>query len=93
MHYLAASVFALSACSDEKAADEEIIATTKAGNITKEDLYDEMKDAIGVQVFENLLLKKALETEYKISDKELEEAIKEQKEPYGENFEIYLQQQ
>ena len=90
---MAASVLALAACSDQKAADEEIIATTKVGNITKEDLYEEMKDAIGVQVVENLLLQQALETEYKVSDKELEEEIKAQKEPLGENFALYLQQQ
>ena len=90
---MAASVLALAACSDEKVADEDIIATTKVGNITKEDLYEEMKDAIGVQVVENLLLQQALETEYKVSDKELEEAINAQKEPLGENFAFYLQQQ
>ncbi|MCG7345581.1 peptidylprolyl isomerase [Sporosarcina sp. ACRSL] len=91
---IAASVLALAACNnDQKAADEEIIATTKAGNITKEDLYEEMKDAIGVQVVENMLLQRALETEYKVSDKELEEEIKARKEPFGESFPLYLQQQ
>ena len=69
---MAASVLALAACSDQKVADEDIIATTKVGNITKEDLYEEMKDAIGFQVVENMLLQQALETEYKVSDKELE---------------------
>ena len=90
---MAASVLALAACSDQKAADEDIIATSKVGNITKEDLYEEMKDAIGIQVVENLLLQQALETEYKVTDKELEEAINAQKEPFGENFALYLQQQ
>lgn len=90
---LAASVLALAACNDQKAADDEIIATTKVGKITKEDLYEEMKDAIGVQVVENLLLQQALETEYKISDKELKDEIKAQKDTFGDNFELYLQQQ
>lgn len=90
---MAASVLALAACNDQKAADDEVIATTKVGNITKEDLYEEMKDAIGVQVVENLLLQQALETEYKISDKELKEEIKAQKDTFGDNFELYLQQQ
>ena len=56
---MAASVLALSACSDKEAANEEIIASTKFGNITKADLYEEMKDAIGVQVVENLVLAKS----------------------------------
>lgn len=91
---LAASVLALGACSnDQKAADDEVIATTKVGNITKEDLYTEMKDAIGTQVMENLLLQQALENEYKLSDKDVEEEVKKQKEGLGENFDMYLQQQ
>ncbi|CAM3178955.1 peptidylprolyl isomerase [Filibacter tadaridae] len=89
---MAASVLALSACSDKNAADEEIIATSKAGDITKADLYDEMKDAIGIQVVENLILQQAIENEYKVSDKELKEAIDSQKEQYGDNFELYLAQ-
>ena len=55
-------------------SEEEIIATSKIGDITKADLYDEMKDAIGVQVVENLILQKAIESEFKVSDKELKEA-------------------
>lgn len=90
---MAASVLALAACNDEKAADEEIIATTKVGDITKEDLYEEMKDAIGIQVVENMLLQQALETEYKVSDKEWKEEVKSQKESLGDNFDMYLQQQ
>ncbi|MBB4826549.1 foldase protein PrsA [Sporosarcina luteola] len=89
---LATSVLALSACSDKKAADDEVIASTKYGNITKEDFYNEMKDAIGVQVVENMLLQKAIEHEYNIPDKELKEEIKNQKDMYGDNFDLYLQQ-
>lgn len=91
---LSASVLTLAACSDKENANEEILASTKAGDITKADLYEEMKGAIGTQVFENLVLKKAIETEYKISAEELEEAIKKQKEQYGDEagFELYLKQ-
>ncbi|MCM3639381.1 peptidylprolyl isomerase [Sporosarcina luteola] len=90
---MAASVLTMAACSDQKAADEEIIATTKVGTITKEDLYEEMKDAVGLPVMENLLLQQVLETEYKVSDKEWKEEVKSQKDALGDNFEMYLQQQ
>ena len=91
---LSTSVLALSACSDKEEATNEILATTTAGDITEADLYDEMKGAIGVQVFENLVLKKAIENEHEISDKELEEAITKHKEQYGDEFgfESYLKQ-
>ncbi|MFC5591745.1 peptidylprolyl isomerase [Sporosarcina soli] len=88
---MAASVLALSACSDKNSA-EEVLVTSKAGDITKADLYDEMKDAIGLQVVENLILQQAIESEFSVSDKEVEEEIKKQKEQYGDSFEMYLAQ-
>jgi foldase protein PrsA len=88
-----ASILALSACSDNNAKDNEVIATTKAGSVTKADLYNEMKGSVGAQAFENLILKKAISNEYEVSDKELKAAIEEQKESYGENFEAFLKQQ
>jgi foldase protein PrsA len=88
-----ASILALSACSDNNATDNEVIATTKAGSVTKADLYNEMKGSVGAQAFENLILKKAISNEYEVSDKELKAAIEEQKESYGENFEAFLKQQ
>ena len=48
-----------------------MIASTKAGDITKADLYDEMKDSIGAEVLENLILLKAIENEYEVTEKEV----------------------
>ena len=90
---LTASILALSACSGNNATDNEVIATTKAGSVTKADLYNEMKGSVGAQAFENLLLKKAISNEYKVTNKELKDAIKEQKETYGQNYEAFLKQQ
>ena len=87
---LAASVLALSACSDKTADDNEILATTKSGNITKEDLYEEMKDSVGIEAMQNLVLFKAIENEFKISDKDLKNAIAEQKKAFGDQFKTYL---
>ena len=92
---MAAFVLALSACSDKDASkDNEVLATTKAGDITNDELIQEMKDSIGVQVFQNLVLKKAIENEFKVSDKEIKEGIKEQKEKIGDEpaFEAFLEQ-
>lgn len=89
---MAASVLALSACSDNKAADDAIIATSKVGDITQAELYKEMKDAIGKQVVESLLLQQTLENEYKITDKELKDEVAKQKEQFGDNFELVLLQ-
>ena len=88
---MAASVLALSACSD-KNTDEEIIATSKNGEITKADLYDEMKDAIGIRWLKILFFKKRLKVNIKFQTKKLKEAIEKQKEQYGDSFEMYLMQ-
>ena len=92
---MAAFVLVLSACSDKDVSkDNEVLATTKAGDITNDELIQEMKDSIGVQVFQNLVLKKAIENEFKVSDKEIKEGIKEQKEKIGDEpaFEAFLEQ-
>ncbi|WP_318616724.1 peptidylprolyl isomerase [Sporosarcina sp. YIM B06819] len=89
---MAAFVLALSACSDKNTADDAIIATSKIGNITQADLYEEMKDAIGQQVVQNLILQQTIENEFKITDKELKEEVDKQKEQFGDSFEMYLLQ-
>ena len=70
---MAASVLALSACSDKNAGDE-ILVKSKAGNVTQSELYNEMKDAQGEQTLQLLVLEKVLDAKYKISDKEVDTA-------------------
>ena len=50
---LTASILALSACSDNNATDNEVIAPTNAGSVTQDDLYNEMKGSVVAQTFEN----------------------------------------
>lgn len=88
---LTTSLLLISACNNAEVASDVIVAT-KAGEITKDALYEEMKGSIGIQVVENLILKKAIEHEHKIEESELKEAIKKQKEQLGDNFEQYLKQ-
>jgi len=89
---MAASVLALSACSDEKAG-EEVLVKSKAGNVTQSELYNEMKDAQGEQTLQLLVLEKVLDAKYKISDKQVDTAINEMKEQLGEGFDAYIAQQ
>lgn len=87
------SILLVSACTDKEVTEtNNVIASTKAGDITKEDLYEEMKDSIGTEVLENLILLKAIENEFKVSEKEIDEAIKAEKDKYGDSFDLYLLQ-
>ncbi len=90
---LAASVLALSACNDNEAADSEVLATSKVGEVTKEELYQEMKTSVGKQALQVLLIEKVLDSEFEVSDKEIDAQFDSEKEQMGEGFDQYLAQQ
>lgn len=89
---MAASVLALSACSDKSAVDE-VLVKSKAGNVTQSELYNEMKDAQGEKTLQLLVLEKVLDAKYKISDKQVDTAVNDMKEQLGEGFDAYIAQQ
>ncbi|ANU12476.1 Foldase protein PrsA precursor [Planococcus halocryophilus Or1] len=87
---LAASVLALSACSDS--GDGEAIVTSDVGDITKNELYEEMKTSIGEQAIQILLIEKVLAEKYEVSDKEVNAEYDSNKEELGEEFDQFLAQ-
>ncbi|MGB6407732.1 MAG: peptidylprolyl isomerase [Planococcus donghaensis] len=87
---LAASVLALSACSDS--GDGEAIVTSDVGDITKNDLYEEMKTSIGEQAVQILLIEKVLADKYEVTDKEVDAEYDSNKEELGESFDEFLAQ-
>ena len=54
----ATSVIALSACGTSSSSDK--VVTSKAGDITKEDFYTQMKQQYGKQVLNNMVMEKVL---------------------------------
>ncbi|WP_342506208.1 peptidylprolyl isomerase [Sporosarcina sp. FSL K6-2383] len=89
---MAASVLALSACSDKNTTDEAII-TSKIGDITKNEFYEEMKSAGGEQVLLQMTVEKVLNDKYSVSDQDVEDKFKEIEEQYGESLDMVLAQQ
>lgn len=90
---LTAGVLALSACSsNDNANGSDAVVQTKAGDITKDELYEAMKEKAGEQVLRELVYEKVLSKNYKVSDKEINEKIDELKEQLGSNFEMALLQ-
>lgn len=90
---LAASVLALSACGNSM--DEKVL-TSKVGDITKADLYDEMKASAGDQAIQLMMIEKVLEDKYKVSDKAVDAKVEDQKkqiEAQGSDFKQYLASQ
>ncbi|WP_422122715.1 peptidylprolyl isomerase [Planococcus sp. X10-3] len=88
---LAASVLALAACSDDN-ADSTVIVSSDIGDITKEDLYNEMKTSIGGQAIQILMIEKVLSEEYEVTDEEVQAEIESSKEDLGGDYEQFLAQ-
>lgn len=88
---IAAAVLALSACSDN-GSDSEVLVTSDAGDVTKEELYEEMKTSVGDQAIQILMIEKVLGANYEVSDEEVEAELESNKKEMGENFEQFLAQ-
>lgn len=85
-----AGLLGLAACSN--GGDSEAVATSKAGDITKVELYDVMKERYGDAVLQELVYEKILSDKYKVTDKELDKKLDELKTQLGENYEMALAQ-
>ena len=70
-----ASTLALAACSNN--TNSETIATTKYGNVTREEFVNAMKDTVGEQTLQRLVLTKVLEGSVEDSKKLKEDAEQE----------------
>ncbi|MDQ0861380.1 peptidylprolyl isomerase [Bacillus sp. V2I10] len=88
----ASSVLALGACNNNDSGSE-VIAETKAGNVTKDEFYEAMKDRFGKDVLTELVHEKVLSKEYKVSDEEVNKEIDNLTQQYGPQFEAVIQQQ
>lgn len=86
----ATSVIALSACGT---SSSDKIVTSKAGDITKEEFYNEMKQKGGSQVLQSMVMEKVLIKNYKVDDKEVDKKYDEMKKQVGDQFDTLLKQQ
>lgn len=86
---LAAGVVGLAACGNN---GSDVVVKTKAGNVTKDELYEAMKDKVGDQVLQQIVFEKVLSDKYKVSDKEIDKQVDEAKKQLGDQFEMALQQ-
>ncbi|MDN4075748.1 peptidylprolyl isomerase [Fictibacillus terranigra] len=89
---LAAGVLSLSACNS--GAGSEKVVESKAGDITKDEFYNELKAQYGNQVLKQMVDNKLLEKEYKVTNKEIDKEIANIKKQLGgeDQFKQALQQ-
>lgn len=86
---IAAGVVGLTGCNQNNASSD-VVVESKAGNITKDELYEAMKEKIGEQALQQLIYAKVLTKEYKVTDDELNAKMEQIKSDLGANFEAAL---
>lgn len=86
---LASGVLTLSACSQ---GSSDKVAESKAGDVTKDELYNAMKDKVGQQALQQLVYEKVLSKKYPVTDKELNQKVDQLKKDMGSNFQMALAQ-
>lgn len=89
---LIAGVLTLSACNSGK-SNSDVVVKSKAGDISKDDFYNELKDRYGEGVLQEMVIVKVLGDKYDVSDKEVDKKVKSIKDQLGDQFQGYLQQQ
>ncbi|PEZ20592.1 peptidylprolyl isomerase [Bacillus thuringiensis] len=81
------SLLLLSACGNT-----DNIATSKSGNVTKEEFNKELKNTAGKSVLQQTMLNTILVHKYKVSADEVNKKLEELKKKMGDNFTAYLTQ-
>lgn len=84
-----ASLFALNACSN---GANDAVVETKAGDITKNEFYEALKNRFGKDVLQELVHEKVLSEKFKVSDKEIDEELEKMKQQYGSQYDLIAQQ-
>lgn len=89
----ATSLLTLGACSNNGGGSDDVVASTKYGNVTKDELYQAMKSRDGKAVLTELVHKKILSKQFKVTDKEVDAEYQKIKTQYGPQFDMLVQQQ
>lgn len=87
---LAIGLIGLSACGTNSS---EIVVETDAGNITKEEFYEELKARSGAEVLRELVTFTVLADKYEVTDEQIDEELERLKDQVGENFDEILSMQ
>src|SRR5699024_9777776 len=84
---VAVSLIGLSACGG---GSSEAVVKTDAGDITKEEFYQELKTKYGDEVLTELVTMAVLDDKYDVSDDEIDAELESIKEQIGDDFEQTL---
>ncbi|NBI29946.1 peptidylprolyl isomerase [Chengkuizengella marina] len=86
------SLLFLSACTNTSTDSSEVIAETRFGNVTKEEMYSLMKERFGEKILSDVLYEQILSQEYSVTEQELKEAFDDLRDQLGLSYEVLLKQ-
>ncbi|PLT31228.1 peptidylprolyl isomerase [Peribacillus deserti] len=86
-----AGLLGLTACNNNGGGSDAVVET-KAGDVTKDELYNSMKTRYGNKALQELVYEKVLSEKYKVSNKEVTEKVDKVKAELGPQFAMALQQ-
>jgi len=86
------AILGLAACGSDK-SDPDVVVESKAGDITKDEFYNQMKERVGDSVLQEMVTTKVLEDKYEVDEELVDEEVNKMKDEYGDQFEMVLQQQ
>src|SRR5699024_12503274 len=87
---LSLGLIGLSACGG---GSSENVAETKAGNVTKDELYEDMLSSVGGESLKKLITLKVLEDKYEVSEVDIDKELEDLKVQVGDEFDQVLDMQ
>lgn len=88
---LSIGLLGLTACGS--GGDPEIVASTDAGEVTKDEFYEELKTRNGAEVLRELVTFTILEGKYEVTDEQVQEELDKLKDQVGEEYEQVIEMQ
>src|SRR5699024_8793078 len=89
---ISATALFLAACGGDN-ADPEVVVETEAGDITKEQFYDALKERYGEEVLYDLVTTEVLSSNFEVTEEDIEDEINYFKDELGEQFDMWMMQQ
>src|SRR5699024_5414832 len=87
---LSLGLIGLSACGG---GTSENVEATKAGKVTKDDIYEDMISSVGGESLKKLMTLKVLEDKYEVSEEDIDKELEDLKEQVGDEFDQVLAMQ
>ncbi|MYL33993.1 foldase [Pontibacillus yanchengensis] len=87
------AILSLAACSNgsESSSNSEVVASTKNGDVTKDEFYNKLVDKYGDSVLKEMVYDQVLSEKFSVSDEDVQKRLEQMKQQYGDQFQSVLE--